>query len=284
PEAMASFLGSLQAHSRLEAELAGNPGAADQFSIMQTHPRTGDRIERAIEQAGTAGVADPQRRREAYLAQLDGAVYGDSAEQGFVRGNSFLHPRLKFAFDAPQGFRLQNTPAAVMGSGPGNARMIFEGGGSYSGAMQGYVRDQWARGSQLSGLQPLSLGSLDAATALAQVDTSSGQQLNARIAAVRSPSNQIYRFIFAAPNVTGSLDSRFLDSIESFRLLSDSEAAALRPYRLQLYRVQPGDTPASLAERFPFDDGFDLQRFLVLNGLTQGASLSSGQSVKLVVE
>src|SRR3546814_8834460 len=45
--AMAGFLSQLQAHSRLEAELAGQPEKADEFSIMQTHPRTTDRIERA---------------------------------------------------------------------------------------------------------------------------------------------------------------------------------------------------------------------------------------------
>src|SRR3546814_21021786 len=38
--AMAGFLSQLQAHSRLEAELAGQPEKADEFSIMQTHPRT----------------------------------------------------------------------------------------------------------------------------------------------------------------------------------------------------------------------------------------------------
>lgn len=283
PEAMASFLESMQAHSRLEAELAGNPGAADEFNIMQTHPRTSDRIEQAIDRAAASGVANPQRLRDRFLQQIDGIVYGDSAEQGFVRGNAFLHPELKFAFEAPEGFRLTNSPVAVTGSGPGNARMIFQGGGSYSGGMQSYVSEQWARGSDLSGLQPLSLGSLDGATARAPVQTNAGQ-MEARLAAVRAPGNRVYRFIYAAPNYSSSFDSAVLRSIESFRLLSDSEAAALSPYRIELYTVQTGDTPASLAERFPYDDGFDLKRFLVLNGLAQGAALSPGQQVKMVVE
>ena len=283
PEAMASFLESMQAHSRLEAELAGRPGAADQFNIMQTHPRTSDRIEQAIQRASASQVANPQRLRERLLQQLDGVVYGDSPQQGFVRGNAFLHPELRFAFEAPPGFRLTNTPSAVIGSGPGNTRMVFESGGRFSGGMQSYVSDQWARGSQLRGLQPISQPGIEGATAITEV-RGNGSRLDARIAALRTDEGQVYRLIYAAPDLGGRDDAAFLRSIESFRLLSAAEAASLKPYRIELYSVRPGDTPASLAERFPYDDGFDLKRFLVLNGLVQGAALTPGQQVKLVVE
>jgi predicted Zn-dependent protease len=284
PEAMASFLTSLQEHSRLEAALAGNPGAADQFSIMQTHPRTGDRIQQAIRNANATRVGNPQRLRDRYLAMLDGTVYGDSAEQGFVRGNAFLHPKLKIAFDAPAGFRLRNTPTAVTGSGPGGAKMVFQGGGNFTGGMESYVSDQWAKGSNIDDLRSLSFaGNLDAATARVQVNSNNGQ-LPARIAAVRTPSNRVYRFIYAAPSYSSGDDGAFLRAIESFRLLSDRDAAALSPYRLQLHQVRGGETPASLAERFPYNDGFDLRRFRVLNGLGTNAGLSGGQQVKIVVE
>src|SRR3546814_13668418 len=47
--AMAGFLSQLQAHSRLEAELAGQPEKADEFRTLQTHPPTTARIQRAVE-------------------------------------------------------------------------------------------------------------------------------------------------------------------------------------------------------------------------------------------
>jgi predicted Zn-dependent protease len=67
--AMAGFLSQLQAHSRLEAALAGQPEKADSFNIMQTHPRTADRIERALEQAGASPVADPLVAQEVYFGR-----------------------------------------------------------------------------------------------------------------------------------------------------------------------------------------------------------------------
>ena len=105
PGAMATFLTRLLAHGRLEAELRGQPGKADAFDIMQTHPRTAERIARAIAEAGTKTVAEPLIAREIYLGKIDGLLYGDDPEQGFVRGRRFLHPWLRFAFEVPRGFR-----------------------------------------------------------------------------------------------------------------------------------------------------------------------------------
>ena len=51
----------VDADSRLSATIAGNPGAADTFNIMQTHPRTADRIKRAIDQAGELVYIAPTR-------------------------------------------------------------------------------------------------------------------------------------------------------------------------------------------------------------------------------
>ena len=56
PLGMASFLQQLQSNDKLEAAVMGRPEMADQFSIMSTHPRTGDRIHKTIEILGAAFV------------------------------------------------------------------------------------------------------------------------------------------------------------------------------------------------------------------------------------
>ncbi len=82
--AMASFLSKMQAESQLAAELAGRPGAADEFSIMQSHPRTPDRVRAAIEEARKQGAANPQARigRDEYLNLIDGLTWGGDRESG----------------------------------------------------------------------------------------------------------------------------------------------------------------------------------------------------------
>ena len=62
PYGMASFLGQLQAKEKLDAAIAGRPEMVDQNNIMSTHPRTADRIQRAIQEAGGTQVGNPDRR------------------------------------------------------------------------------------------------------------------------------------------------------------------------------------------------------------------------------
>jgi predicted Zn-dependent protease len=42
-------------------------------------------------------------------------VNGEDPVDGFVRGRRLLHPKLGFAFVAPEGFSLDNTNQAVLG-------------------------------------------------------------------------------------------------------------------------------------------------------------------------
>ena len=106
PLGMASFLTQLQANERLDAAVMGRPEMADQFSIMSTHPRTADRIQRAIQEAGVAQAANPITERDLYLSKIDGLRYGDEPAQGFIRDRLFLHPILRFVFEVPAGFHM----------------------------------------------------------------------------------------------------------------------------------------------------------------------------------
>ena len=66
----------------------------------------------------------------------------------------------------------------------------------------------------------------------------------------------------------------------SFHVLSDAEAAALKPYRL---RVVPsaGTTPAQLARRLPYAD-LKMERLLILNGVETPAELEQREKVKII--
>lgn len=284
PRAMASFLSSLLADSRLDAELAGRPGAADEYNIMATHPRTADRVERAIGAAGERTVADPMIARDVYLDKIDGMLYGDDPKQGFIKGRRFAHPVLKFEFTVPEGFRLHNTPSAVIARGPDGAAIQFDQASpTPSGDLVDYLANVWAKNISLQNLERITVNGLQGATGTARVQTRSGAA-DLRLAAIRYSSDRVYRFLFLTPpNRTAALSEGLRRTTYSFRKLSDAEAAALKPQRIRVVTVQPGDSVASLAARMPFDDR-QVERFRVLNGLQNGATLTPGQRVKLVAE
>ncbi|NIA71083.1 M48 family metalloprotease [Pelagibius litoralis] len=279
--AMAGFLSQLQAHGRLEAELAGQPEKADAFDIMQTHPRTTDRIERALEQAGVNRVEDPMVAQDIYFRKIDGLLFGDKPDEGYIRGRSFAHPKLKFAFEVPEGFRLYNQSNRVLArNGDGSAAIIFDRAGKgYKGAMTDYLGGVWGKNLSLSGLEAITVNGMDAATAGA----SNGQQ-SLRLLTLRYDAQTIYRFAFVTkPDQTASFNRGFRETTYSFRKLSDAEAGKLKPRRIRIHQVKAGETAGKIAARMPFVEE-NLKRFLVLNGFDRNVTLQTGQAVKIIAE
>jgi predicted Zn-dependent protease len=284
PEAMATFLRRLLGHSRYEAELAGRPEAADAFDITQTHPRTADRVQRAIQQAGGRNVDNPIVDRDIYLDKIDGMVFGDSPAQGYVRGQRFIHPELGFAFEVPEDFQLANTPKRVVAQNPNGAAILFDAAKQPSSApMTRYLAEDWARDVRLQDLQAIDVNGLEAATAWTRVNTREGEA-DFRLVAIRVDRNAIYRFLFVTPSkFSAALSASLRRTTYSFRRLNSKELAELRPYRLDIYRVKSGDTPGRIAWRMPLGDQ-SLEQFQVLNGLRAGEPLRAGQRVKIVTE
>jgi predicted Zn-dependent protease len=285
PQAMGTFLSSLQNHARLEAEIAGRPGAADAFNIMQTHPRTSDRIDQAIKTASSTKVQDPMRAAGVYLDRLEGVVYGDSPAQGYVRGRSFSHPELGFTFTVPDGFRLRNEPHQVVAEGPNDARIIFSQSPEPSlSPMTTYLRREWLPRLDLVGVEAITLDDMEAATGATRLRMRSGQVRDIRFLAVRYSDRTIYHFLFATrTSDTESLAVPFRRTTYSFRRLSAGELAELDPYRIRQHQVRSGETVEGLAQRLPFER-YRVERFRVVNGLGNRGQLQSGETVKLILE
>ena len=102
-----------------------------------------------------------------------------------------------------------------------------------------------------------------------------------------SPSlsrDQIYRFLFLTPpDQTANFNEEYRRTTFSFNRLSAAAAAALKPLRVRVITVRPGDTPKSLARSMAVKD-FPLERFRVLNGLGANEPLTPGRRVKIISE
>jgi len=278
PQAMSSFLRKLEAHHELEALLQGS-GRGGGFDFLSTHPRTGDRVARAIEAAGAASVRDPIVARDIYLDKIDGMIFGDDPAQGVVQGRRFVHPVLGFEFTVPEGFRLLNGQRQVIARGPEGVAIQFDADSRPVGLdMRRYVRERWAREAQLAVLERVSINGMEAATAVVE-----GQRADVRLLAIGFDADTVYRFMFLSrPERTRAFDPLFRQTALSFRRLSATEARSIRPLRIAVRTVEAGESVESLAERMPFPDR-RLERFRVLNGLREGEALRAGEKVKMVI-
>lgn len=99
-------------------------------TFMSTHPDPGARYDsvkqKAAEWQGRLQRDSWKVNRDNFLSMVDGIVYGEDPRQGFVDGNVFYHPEMKFMFPFPAGWKLQNAPTQVnMAPSDGKALMIF---------------------------------------------------------------------------------------------------------------------------------------------------------------
>ena len=288
PYAQADFLESMGASSSLDARMAGKSYNPNATNFLASHPANGPRTRRAIEVAQNSGEIIPvgaSRDRDRFLQVIDGLEYGDSAEQGFVRGRTFSHPKLRFTYESPSGFTIVNSSAAVTAKGPGNARFVLDGGRNLPGSLSNYISRTWApaiakeyRVGRLSRVTPRRINGLEAASGYLPVQVN-GKAFDAMLTAIRL-DGKLYRLTGLVPRGSG-LMGQVERAAQSFRSLSPREARQLKPQRIDIVRVRRGDTVAGLARRMNVDS-FHEERFRVLNGLGPSDRLSSGQRVKII--
>lgn len=93
-------------------------------------------------------------------------------------------------------------------------------------------------------------------------------------------SGSAYHFLLLAPPGTG-VPSEAMDLLRSFRLLSQAEAAQLRPRVIDVMAVREGDSVASLARLMASDR--PLEHFLMLNQVSETERLVPGELVKVLL-
>ncbi len=275
PYAASRFLDKLGRWSALHA---GGSGASDRPDMMATHPSTPDRIAAAVAQAkliGAKGIGDAAR--DSYLSAIDGLAFGDNPAQGLALQNVFLHPKLGFAFRAPDGFALENQTSALIGVGEAGTQALRLDSIDATGVelLEQALASGWIEGVQTNSIETLKDTDLPTAVAIAN-----GDQWTFRLAAIRNGS-RIYRLIFAAHTLSAAVDGRFMAAIRSFHRITGEESALARQSRIHIVTAEPGDDAAALARRVAgVEDPYEV--FLVLNGLDHDSPTPVGQRYKVV--
>lgn len=286
PLAEADFLANLQAETALQARISGNAYNPNRVDFFATHPATAARVDEAAAAAAREAPGATERGRDRFLRAINGMIYGDNPDQGVVEGRDFRHRALRFAFAAPDGFRIQNAAAQVTMVGPEGAGIIFDGASGAQGSMEAYIARVWAPGiarqtrtGDLANLRAFRIDGLEAAAAQMPVQTRRGVRI-LRMTAIRD-GDRVWRFLGVQPQGAGRLGGRMDRAAESFRKLSAAEARRIRGQWIEIHTVRAGETAAALARMTPFGDRA-VQRFRVLNGLAAGKEPAPGTKVKLV--
>jgi predicted Zn-dependent protease len=276
PFAAARFLQSMDAYSRARSVTGQTDESLD---FLSSHPSAPQRIELALRHARQyAPPGTGQRDRNQLLDGIDGMLFGDTPQEGYVRGRTFLHPKLGVGFSVPEGFVIDNSAAAVTASGPGEIAVRFDGVSLDKRVpLSDYVRSGWVAGLDAASVRPLTINGNEAVSARARAD-----KWQFDVTVVRA-DGQVYRLLTAAPANSTMLEQVAGTVRNSFRTLSPGEREALKPLRIRTVTAKPGDTVATLSAQM---EGVErkLDMFRLINALSAGATVSAGQRVKIITD
>jgi predicted Zn-dependent protease len=239
-------------------------------------------VQAAIQQAEATARAV---NHDDYLRRVDGIVYGDNPEQGVVRGATFLHPRLGFALDFPDGWDVNNGQTQVAAKEPGvKAFMVLQPVARSAG---GTIEAAALRSMQQAGFTALeggatTIGGLNAFVATYQGTMQDLGRVGVRAAHIVYSGNMYLVAGMAPMQIYYRVEATFSQSLRSFHPITRGEAEGIRPNRLALYAARAGDTWQSIADR-QGRGAIKPATLAIMNNRLPGDPPRAGERVKIVV-
>ena len=276
--------GMLNTLSRLDESTGTRKGVPNWLS---THPAPADRVQQVqpvVAKARANVPGQPVVDEQEFLTRIDGLIFGDSPKEGIVRGNQFLHPELRLALTFPQGWEIVNTQTQVGARKPEQDEfVILQLVPNAQGSLEQVARSSMAEAGfrQVNG-QRGEINGLDAYIGTYQ-GTVQGLGNVGTLAAHILYDRRVYLLAGLAPaNVYDRARQDFTRTLQSFRPLSASQAAQIRPNRVDLITARAGDTWQGIAERT--GNAVKPSTLAIMNNYDPNQPPRPGDRIKVVVE
>jgi predicted Zn-dependent protease len=263
-----------------------NPGS-DRSGLpgwFSTHPSPQDRVQvvraRSKEWQERLGMRELRINRESYLRRIDGLLFGDDPRQGYVDGNVFYHPSMRFQFPVPPKWKLNHKSSQVQIVSEGeDAVMLLSAtsGASSREAAREFVTRTGATVIRSDGIQVNGLPS--------QRVTS---EIRAEKAAYRLMSYFIEKgknvFVFhglASAETFQHYGPLFENTMRQFRELSDPRKIDVKPDRIHIRATRRSGTLEDALRSLNVLDE-KLKEMALLNGGDLGQIIPANTLIKVV--
>jgi predicted Zn-dependent protease len=284
PKNMVDVIGVLKDQERFAIDNARAAGkkVPEGGNWLASHPTNEQRLSQitGIAASYKGNFNDDARTR--YLQAIEGITYGESREQGVVRGQAFFHEPLGLALTAPAGWSFDNNPDELYVINPqGDAAVVMKLIPPNAGKTHEEILRNGFKASQ-GRTERNPIGGFEATYFVGQRAAEQNQAQPLEVTLIDGPGGRTYAFLHAGRDAATLQRNRaaLREATASFRTFAPSDRAAAKPWTLRTVNMPAGGF-AELARRSPL--GAQAERQLkLLNGVYGSGSIAAGRPVKVV--
>ncbi|MCA1756262.1 MAG: M48 family metalloprotease [Bacteroidales bacterium] len=259
-------------------------------TFLSTHPSPADRYNAVKQDAqrwkDSLDLPQYKVNGNSYLQMIDGMVYGEDPRQGYVDGNTFYHPELRFMFTFPAGWKLENMPAQINIAPPdGKALMVFtlSEGASLEAAASSTLEQLELKPEESSATTINGMPAIVTVSRQVSQNQSTGQQQTRMVLShFINYDNKYYAFhgVSSEPDFPVYSGS-FTNIVSHFSRLTDPARLNKQPTRLQVRNVQRSGTLEAALKYYgvPQDK---LAEVALLNDMELSDMVQSGKAIKVI--
>jgi len=285
PGAMRAVIGVLKSQEEYEKRRAAAEGrrARVYHGVLATHPDNDRRLREIVAEARSLKATTTAAGRSSdYLTHLQGLAFGESAQNGVVKGERFLHHDLNLAITFPARWQLSAGRQALLAMSPARDRMIqLEQPRLPIGDRnpRRYLQQLMKR-ERFDHEQTLVLPNGQAAhLVVATLQTPFGRRAALVVAIFHHERALVFLAAAKNPRDRAGVEQELVASLKRLRTLTPEERRMARGTRLQVIPAAPGQTFRALARRYP---ALNEDRLRLLNGRYPDGEPRPGETIKVV--
>jgi predicted Zn-dependent protease len=282
PDLMEKVISVLKAQEKFangEAQRSGRP-TGDTPNWLRTHPSNDQRLAevRRIANQYSGKYQDAGRAR--YLQAINGMTFGDSREQGVIRGQDFYHEPLGFTLRTPLNWSIQNATSelSIVADNMQAAvslRPSPNSKGDHAAAIRSLLQPDQGRteATKINGLRATNF-----------LGTKQGSPVEATVISLGG-ADYVFQKL-QKPAARGTYDRELREIVASFRALTPADASNAKPYTIRVVVAPRTSAPfTDLAQEVsqiaPQYRNAEAQLRLLNQAYPQG-NISAGQLVKTI--
>jgi predicted Zn-dependent protease len=219
---------------------------------------------------------------------IDGIVYGEDPRQGYVEGNTFYHPEMRFKFSFPVGWALENSPVQVrMAPKDGKALMIFTLSPQKTLEEAASVTIEQLGLTMVENRKTTVNGSRAIVTLSRQVpkDQSTGQQSTIMVLSYFIEYNNAF-YVFhglSAEADFGTYSKVMETAIMNFSKLTDPSKLNVKPKKILVKTVQRAGTFDEVLKSFGVTQQ-EMSEVALLNNTELKNKVQAGKMIKIIAK